>query len=371
MEILPKTLGTRPRLAVEIRAEGVVAARAEDASALLTGVAKANLGEGAVAPGLKAGNIIDRMAVTAALRKVLDGVAGSGRERIRDVTVIVPDAAVRVLFVDFDQLPSKAVEALPVVRFRLKKLLPFDADDAMVSYQVMSTDKSSVKLLAVAMPKAVLEEYESAVLAAGYLPGAVLPSTLAALAGLDETEGPVLVVNAGPGTVTTAIVQAGILTLHRSVDMSAGDMNVSGNASPTVISVLPVVSRESTAQEWAQQEPLGSGGWDRFDTESALQTSVVGMAVTREIEARAAAREVAQAVSVAAAYFEDSLQRAPDQLLVTGTLGAELLGAMMEESGLEGLRVREMVEPGMIEPGAVTASVPRSWLAGVRGALRN
>jgi type IV pilus assembly protein PilM len=80
---------------------------------------------------------------------------------------------------------------------------------------------------------------------------------------------------------------------------------------------------------------------------------------------------VAQAVSVAAAYFEDSLQRSPDQLLVAGTLGAESLTAMMEESGLEGLRVREMVEAGMIEPGAVTASVPRGWLAGVRGALRN
>jgi type IV pilus assembly protein PilM len=297
---------------------------------------------------------------------VLDGVAGSGRERLRDVTVIVPDAAVRVLFVDFDQLPSKAAEALPVVRFRLKKLLPFDADEAMVSYQVMSTAKDSVKLLAVAMPKAVLEEYESAVLAAGYLPGAVLPSTLAALAGLDEAEAPVLVVNAGLGTVTTAIVQAGMLMLHRSVDMSVG-----GSAPLAVISALPVVSREGTAQEWARQEPLGPGGWDRVDAEAAMQTSMVETAVRREIEVSAAAREVAQAVSVAAAYFEDSLQRRPDQLLVAGTLGAESLVAMMEESGLEGLRVREMVEPGMIEPGAVTASVPRGWLAGVRGALRN
>jgi type IV pilus assembly protein PilM len=366
MEILPKTLGTRPRLAVEVRAEGVVAARAEDANALLTSVTKANLAEGAVAPGLKVGNVVNRTAVTAALRKVLDGVAGSGRERMRDVTVIVPDAAVRVLFVDFEQLPSKAAEALPLVRFRLKKLLPFDADEAMVSYQVMATERDSVKLLAVAMPKAVLEEYESAVLAAGYLPGAVLPSTLAALAGLDEAEAPVLVVNAGLGTVTTAIAQAGVLTLHRSVDMS-----VSGNAPLTVTSVLPVVSRESTAQEWARQEPLGPGGWERFDAEAAMQTSTVETAVTREIEARAAAREVAQAVSVAAAYFEDSLQRPPDQLLVAGTLGAEFLSALIEESGLEGLRVREIVEPGMIEPGAVTASVPRGWLAGVRGALRN
>src|SRR3981189_889132 len=366
MEILLKTLGTRPRLAVEVRAEGVVAARAEDATAVLTAVTRANLAEGAVAPGLKVGNIVNRTAVAAALRKGLDGVAGSGREGVRGVTVIVPDAAVRVLFVDFDQLPSKAAEALPVVRFRLKKLLPFDADEAMVSYQVMSTDKDSVKLLAVAMPKGVLEEYRAVWLAAGYLPGAVLPSTLAALAGLDEADAPVLVVNAGLGTVTTAIVQAGILTLHRSVDMS-----VSGNASPTVISVLPVGSRERTAREGGRQEPLGPGGWDRVEAEAAIQTSMVETAGTREIEASAAAHEVAQAVSVAAAYFEDSLQRPPDQLLVAGTLGAELLTAMMEESGLDGLRVREMVEPGMIEPGGVTASVPRGWLAGVRGALRN
>jgi type IV pilus assembly protein PilM len=52
-------------------------------------------------------------------------------------------------------------------------------------------------------------------------------------------------------------------------------------------------------------------------------------------------------------------------------MGAESLAALMEESGVEGLRVREMVDPGMMEVGAVTASVPRGWLAGVRGALRN
>ena len=366
MEILPKTLGTRPRLAVEVRAEGVVAARAEDAAALLTAVARVDVPEGAVVPGLKAGNIVDRAAVTTAVRRALDAVAGTGRERTRDVTVVVPDSAMRVLFVDFDQLPSKTAEALPVVRFRLKKLLPFDSDDAMVSYQVMSSEKDSVKLLAVAMPKAVLEEYESLVLSAGYLPGAVLPSTLAALAGIDESAAPVLVVNAGTGSVTTAIVQGETLLLHRSVDMSA---DISGASAP--VSVVPLVDRESTAQEWAQQEALGPSGWDRFEAEAAMQTSVVETALVRERGSRAAAREVAQAVSVAAAYFEDSLQRSPDQLLVAGTLGAESLAAMMEESGVEGLRVREMIDASMMEAGAVTATVPRNWLAGVRGALRN
>jgi len=370
MDFLPKTLGTRPRLAVEVRSEGVVAARADDAAALLCAVARADIPGGALVPGLRAGNIADKTAVVAAMRSALDAVAGRGGERgggrMRDVTIIVPDSAARVLFLDFDQLPSKTAEALPVVRFRLKKLLPFDADDAVVSYQVMASEKGMVKLLAVAMPKAVLDEYESVVLAAGYLPGAVLPSTLAALGSLDEVETATLVVNAGLGAVTTAIVQAGMLLLHRSVDMS-GESNAHGE----LLAALPVVDRESSQEEWARQEALGPGGYDRFDAEAAMQTSVVRVAFSRAGELRAAAREVAQAVSVAAAYFEDTLQAAPTGMQVAGPLGAEALTAMMAENGLEGFQVREIVDASMIEPAAVTASVPRGWLAGVRGALRN
>jgi type IV pilus assembly protein PilM len=355
MEFLPTTLGTRPRLAVEVRSEGVVAARAEDAAALLVAVAKANFAEGAVIPGLRAGNILDRAAVVAAVRTALDGAAGP--ERGRYVTLIVPDAAVRVLLLDFDQLPSKAAEALPVVRFRLKKLLPFDADEAVVSYQVMSTAKQMVSVLAVAMPRVVLDEYESVVTAAGYQPGAVLPSTLAALAGLDESESALLVVNAGRGAVTTAIVKGGVLQLHRSVDMSA-------EAVP--VSLVPLVDRESSAQEWARQEPLPEfGGYDRLDAEAAVQAEL------REVVAAASDREVTQAVSVATAYFEDTLQVSPEVVLSAGPLGADTLQAMLEMSGLEGLRLREVVDAGMMQAGAVSASVPRGWLAGVRGALKN
>jgi len=193
-----------------------------------------------------------------------------------------------------------------------------------------------------------------------------LPSTLAALAGLDETPSPVLVVNAGLGSVTTAIVQAGVLLLHRSVDMGAG----TNTPVELVGSALPLVDRESSVQEWARQEPLGPEGWDQFDVPSAMP-SVLNSALVREIEAQATAREVAQAVSVAAAYFEDSLQSAPEQLLIAGTLDVGTLTTAAEENGLEGLRVREMMDTGMMEAGAVTASVPRGWLAGVRGALRN
>ena len=169
--------------------------------------------------------------------------------------------------------------------------------------------------------------------------------------------------------MTTAIVKAGVLLLHRSVDMG-GDMGGAVGVQAHT-SALPLVDREGSAEEWARQEALGPGGYDRLDAEVAMQTSVVETAEVREAAGTAAAHEVGQAVSVAAAYFEDTLQSSPESVLSAGTLGAETLAAMMQESGLEGLRVREMVDAGMLEAGAVMATVPRGWLAGVRGALKN
>jgi type IV pilus assembly protein PilM len=359
MELLPKALGTRPRLAVEVRAEGVVAARAEDAAGLLVAVSRADMDAGGLTPGLKVGNIADRAEVTSAIRSALDRV-GRGVERTRDVTLIVPDAAVRVLLLDFDALPSKVADALPVVRFRLKKLLPFEVEDAVVSYQVMSSTKGLVTVLAVAIPREVLTEYEGLVTAAGYVPGAVLPSTLAVLAGLgiggsgseDSLSSAVLVVNAGSQQVTTAIVKGGVLLLHRTLEMN-------------------VLSEEVHPENY-----------DRVDAEAAMQTELVSAEVAREDEplygrslqtvdlgAGSSAWEVAQAVSVAAAYFEDTLGGPPEVLFSAGTTSADSLDRMLRVSGLDSLRVREMMEPGMLAVGAATSSVPRGWLAGVKGAL--
>jgi type IV pilus assembly protein PilM len=349
MEILPKTLGTRPRLAVEVRADGIVAARAEDASALLTGVAQSPLIEGSVSAGLKPGNIADPVRVTAALRDALDAVVGRGGDRRRDVTIVVPDAAVRVLLLEFDDLPGKTAEALPVVRFRLKKLLPFDADTAAVSYQVMASEKGLVRVLAVAMPHEVLAEYESVVAASGYASGAVLPSTLAALGNVEEQEAPALVVNCNHGSITTAIVRAGVLMLHRTLEM----------ASESVVGV----EQGGGAFARATVRRYEEGGYDRNASEAAIETQIL-----ESTGAIGAAREIAQAVSVAAAYFEDTLGRAPETIVSAGTLGAEGLRTVLEESGIEGLRVQEMVGTDAL---AAATRVPRSWLAGVRGALRN
>ncbi len=346
-------------------------------------VARAPLAAGTLLPGLRAGNLGDVAAVDRAMRQVLEGVAAKGGERGRYVTLVIPDAAVRVLLIDFDALPPKAAEALPIVRFRLKKLLPFDVEHALVSYQPMPAEVGVVKVLAVAIPREVLAEYEALVTRAGYAPGAVLPSTLAAVAGL---EGPAaaLVVNADASTVTTAIVRDGALLLHRTVDVSGGGEAAEAEF-PAKGTGLRLVDRESSAEEWARQEPLG---YDRLEAEAAMQSEVLGridMAELGEAAERAVSRlnqaapvnrsrEIAQAVSVAAAYFEDTLRAPVAEVLVAGTMGADRLRELLAENGMEDVRVRELVSDAAIAAigSAVNGSLRRGAgaLAGVRGALR-
>ena len=373
MNLFPKASGARPRVACEIAAQGIVAARSVEAVGPLSAVARVELAGGAVTPSLKPGNIADRVAVAEAVRRALEGIGERANSRDGNITLVVPDAAVRVLLLEFDTLPARESDALPIVRFRLKKLLPFDADDAMVSYQIMSTSKTIVRVLAVAIPRDVLSEYETAVREAGFEPGAVLPSTLAALAAIED-DSPVLLVNANKFGVTAAIVRGGILMLHRSVDLQEPAAGTPANFSPELFEsaspTLPLVDLHETAGEWAAQEALPEHGRNPYATELP---SPEPPAVNGHHAPIVLGEEVAQAVSVAVAYFEDTLASMPSSILSAGPLGGDALSRILADHGLaqsEGLRVRELVEPAALLSDAVTASVPRGWLAGVTGALR-
>ncbi len=204
----------RPRLACEITSAGVVAGRPGEAEQEIVS-SFAPLRPGVLAAGLKTPNFSDRAAVAGALRQALNEISVKESQ----ITVVIPDAAVRVLLLDFDLLPTKAAEALPIIRFRLRKLVPFEVDDAAVSYQIMPGKPGLVRVIVAVSPAGVLAEYESAVREAGYEPGVVLPSTLAALAAVSGDE-PSLVVNRNGSSVTTAITRQNELLLHRTLELT-------------------------------------------------------------------------------------------------------------------------------------------------------
>jgi type IV pilus assembly protein PilM len=206
----------RPKLACEIASDRILAGRVTDHGNTLEVCAAYELAPGSVVPDLVENNIRQRNAVRKGIEEVLDSVAG----RTHDVIAIVPDAAVRVVLVEFDTLPSDSEEALGVVRFRLKKSLPFDVEKAKVSYHAQKFP-DGVRVVAAVSLASVIEDYESAFREAGYSPGVVLPSMLAALGAADGKR-PTLVVKVDARNTSIAILNEEQLQLFRTLENSRG-----------------------------------------------------------------------------------------------------------------------------------------------------
>jgi type IV pilus assembly protein PilM len=202
----------RPRVACEVSVERVVAARAANKAVTLESAAAESLPSGALAPGLQQANLATRAAVVTAIHDALSTVSA----RSRDVVLIIPDATTRIMLLEFDTLPDKLEDAEGVVRFRLKKSLPFDVDQSAVSFDRQAT-AAGLHVIAAVTPKTVLEEYESAVREAGYNPGTVMPSMIAALGMVDAAQ-PTMIIKVESGTTTFAIVDENQLLLYRALE---------------------------------------------------------------------------------------------------------------------------------------------------------
>jgi len=206
----------KPKLACEIAADRVLAGRLMEKGEGLEACAAHQLTPGSVVPDLVENNLRQVDAVRAGIAAALGSVAG----RSKDVIAIVPDAAVRVMLVDFDTLPSDHEEALGVVRFRLKKSLPFDVEKAKISFHAQKVN-DEVRVVAAVGLASVIEDYEAAFHNAGYSPGVVLPSMLAALGAADGKR-PTMVVKVDARTTSIAILNEDQLQLFRTLENPRG-----------------------------------------------------------------------------------------------------------------------------------------------------
>ncbi len=221
MSRAPKS-ASRPRVAVEIAGDRVLAGRASDnGGGMLEACASSELPAGCVVPDLVETNLRQPDTVYEAVRDALAGVSG----RSHDVIAVLPDAAVRVVLLDFETLPPKREEAESVVRFRLKKSLPFDVDKARVSYHAQPS-RTGLRVIAAVALSNVIEDYEAAFRQAGCEPGVVMPSMLAALGAANPRQ-PALVIKVDVRTTSVAILDMQQLLLFRTLENPRG-VNLTG-----------------------------------------------------------------------------------------------------------------------------------------------
>jgi type IV pilus assembly protein PilM len=213
--------GSRPRLACEIAADRVLAGRASASGDMVEMCASRELAPGSVVPDLIEANLRQSTPVYQTIRDTLSTVS----DRSRDVIAVLPDAAVRVVLLDFETLPAGHPEAEGVVRFRLKKSLPFDVDKAQVSYHAQASS-NGIRVVAAVALTSVIEDYEAAFREAGYSPGVVLPSMLAAL-GAADAHRPTLIIKVDARTTSIAILDQQQLLLFRTLENARG-VTISG-----------------------------------------------------------------------------------------------------------------------------------------------
>jgi type IV pilus assembly protein PilM len=212
---------SKPKLACEIAADRVLAGRVSERGDMVETCSAGELAPGSVVPDLLEANLRERKRVFDTVQETL----GNLNSRSRDVIAVLPDAAVRVMLLDFETLPANRTEAESVVRFRLKKSLPFDLDKAKISYHAQPA-VSGLKVVAAVALASVIEDYESVFREAGYSPGIVMPSMLAAL-GAADADRPTLVVKVDARTTSIAILDKNQLLLFRTLENPRG-VTISG-----------------------------------------------------------------------------------------------------------------------------------------------
>jgi len=150
-------------------------------------------------------------------------VGSAGSRKRRKAVLILPDYCARVAVLEFDAFPPDPAEQLALVRFRMKKSVPFDVESAVVSYHPQQvTDKKGAKRYEVVVVAAALEiiaRYEAPFRQAGLHTGIVTTSILAALE-LDRNDGITLLAKLSGKVLTVAVMKSERLKLVRCVELS-------------------------------------------------------------------------------------------------------------------------------------------------------
>jgi type IV pilus assembly protein PilM len=155
--------------------------------------------------------------------------------RKRRAAVILPDYCARIAVLDFDTFPTDPDEQQALVRFRLKKSVPFEVDTAVVSYveQPRLSDKR-VEILAAVMSSEIVEQYEAPFRAAGFHPGLVTTSSIAAL-NLLEADGITLLVKLSGRILSVLVLMDNSVKLARCIEMDqAGVLDIESVLHPTI-----------------------------------------------------------------------------------------------------------------------------------------
>jgi type IV pilus assembly protein PilM len=231
-------------------------------------------------------NVIKAEALAGAIRSITG--ATDARKRGRAV-VLLPDYSARVAVLNFDQFPADPKEQYSLVRFRMKKSVPFDVEAAALSFHATGGGKGPTEVIVVVAALEIVARYEAAFRASGLHPGHVTTAAVA-MAELNQAPGVSILARLNGRILTVAVMNGAALKLVRTVELASPDSEeVQAVLFPTMAYIEDEMSTTASRillcgfdeagriPEWASElqvaaEPLRS----RFGIAGAFNAGLLG-----------------------------------------------------------------------------------------------
>lgn len=225
-ESLAQASWMRPRyplMGVELREDAVVVTRLQrrKGQTHLAGHGRKALAEGVFRPTLSEPPVGDARALVDGIH---DAMRLAGAEATNRISLAVPDTMARTFLVDVQGLPSSKAQADEVIRWRIKKSIPFGPEDSRLSWQPLGQfeDGKTHVLVAVA-PESGIRSVERLLEESGLRVGLVDLASLNVLNTLrlaGQLEGPadrdVAILDATPGYFSVIILRGERMIFYRS-----------------------------------------------------------------------------------------------------------------------------------------------------------
>jgi type IV pilus assembly protein PilM len=210
-----------PLVACEINRRAIALVRLDSRnSALVDRFSVTLLAEGLVAPSLIRPNITSLPDFVTELKSAF----AKAEIKTSRISLALPDASAKVSLHPLDTLPGNENEKQQLLRWKLKKTVPFNIDDAHVTSLDHKLPNGKHLVLTVCIHKEVLAQYEEAFQKLGIHAGYVCLSSFATFELLSKLEPDlgqrsILLLRVRSSGVSSLIVQEGRVVLFRQTDV--------------------------------------------------------------------------------------------------------------------------------------------------------
>ena len=178
------------------------------------------LGDQVITPRLNGKNVQDIDSLVEKLKMMLERLSGHSKK----VALVVPDNVAKVSFVKFSQVPERSQDLDQLIRWKIRKTVPFQLEDAQVSYvRISSKEEAAQEFIVAVIRRDIVQEYEQVCRSAGLYAGMIdlasfnhINSVLGGRSKSVETTD-WLFVNAQSNYSTIAIIRSGTLRAFRTL----------------------------------------------------------------------------------------------------------------------------------------------------------